>query len=461
MGLLDLPPELLTHIMHHLDVVGLWQLTLCCKVLAELGLSGSVLSALVRGYRSPLLRLKTSTDPAQLHLQGRRDLLKTELDSSLGRLDNKSVSKALALHVRSLNSRFEASVSEKIAQVWDRYTGELLVTEPLQTCSGLVFLQPVWSGDALYLTDTCLIIARASSSKLLVECIDFTSGGPSTRRQGSLEPLTTFSHRGLTYEMGPGRICPSFNTRHQRLTVRQYWQASFQDWQSVEWQGPRGWVSTPQKIEHWDLSTLLAGEAKGPSLSLTKLGALCDGAYNDEDLGLLFSEQAEFQGVPGARVVISSGHEPPETLPRRRGRPRKWHGRGENLLCLLDFLNMDQLNEHDRARKNIEQTPGRTMPQMIPLWRPWYVHVFDFRNLVPFKWPMGAEFHFSGPDHQEIEWRSMSKGGLFCFQDGYGNAWLARRGKSALKPFPRQDNSNFRLWELFVNRPRVSTTDWE
>ena len=166
MGLLDLPPELLTHIMHHLDVVGVWQLTLCCKVLAELGLSSSVLSALVRGYRSPLLRLTPSTDPAQLHLQGRRDLLRTELDSSLGRLDNKSVSKALALHVRSLNSRFEASVSEKIAQVWDRYTGELLVTEPLQTCSGLVFLQPVWSGDALYLTDTCLIIARASSSKL-------------------------------------------------------------------------------------------------------------------------------------------------------------------------------------------------------------------------------------------------------------------------------------------------------
>lgn len=455
MGLLSLPPELLAHIMHHLHVTDLWQLTLCCMVLAVLGLSHNVLSAQIRGYQSPLLRISPSADPLRLDLQGRRDLLRTELDMSLGQLDSTSLSEAVALRVISLSCRFEAIVNQTTAQIWDRYTRQLLVTESLQIHGGPIYHQEVWCSDALYLTDTCLIISRASSSKLQVECIDFTRGPPSARNKDGTEPLASFSHRVLTYEMGPGRIRLRFDTWQNRMTVCQYGQHSFQEWQDIEWQDPLKSSYLPQNIDYWDIPILLTGEGQGPSLSISRLGALDD--Y--KGWTLFISEEAECQGIPGAHIVLPSEHKPLGNLPRRRRSPKKWHARAENIGCRLDILDTEWLNAYDTASKSRQQVLGHPPKlQFIPLGRPWYVHVLDSRNLVSFKWPTGAEFHFSGSDDEEIECRYV--GGLFGFQDGRGNAWLARRGTSALKQFQHHDKSNFSLWELFANRPRVSVTDW-
>lgn len=448
--------------MHELDVEGIWNLSLCCKRLADLVLSDGVLAAHVKGYLSPLLRRHPLTDPKRLDLRGRRHLLRVELQFSLGRLSPGSFSEALTrqndytLRRLSFNSRFEALVGPYIAHIWDRYTGQQVLAERLEPPCVCEFLQIHWSASSIFLTDSFLIIARASSSgvsaplpALHLECIDFTKKRQNQDDPDGPDPRTNYHHRLLVYGKGPWEVWPTFDLRRHQLRVCHYPAVSFPQRRgrlelSFQW----------GKIEHWDASTLLSG-GDHPSLKLAKLGALCGRAYNEDDWGFFISEEPEFLGATGARLGITQDYEPLESLPRRRRPLERLDRRVEDLACHIGFFNMRRDNVRIWKEGNRFELSALSDPeQIIPLDRAWFVHIFDFRNSIPLTWPEGAVFHLSGPDQQEIEWKTLHGCHLFCFQDCRGNAWLARRGRPALKQFQHQENLNFSLWEVLVKRPR-------
>lgn len=240
MSLLCLPTELLIRIMHHVDIESLYNLSLCCKHLANVVCSRAVLETQVRGYHSELLKLDEQSDPARMNVSRRRGLLvgerklfpKKRVDPCPPRSNNPRPSTQILLDYamsripaaaaageeegegwyyagRSVDGRFRAHVDAHEVEIWDELSGRVLVREPRAGRSEPV--QGYRSSESFFhrftrtrvnyrllLTDTYMIIEESEWCTWLgrqktnrIEVIDFTAaassgGGQSNKASASV-----------------------------------------------------------------------------------------------------------------------------------------------------------------------------------------------------------------------------------------------------------------------------------